>query len=84
MTQALQAFVARYESIFTIEDAIALAGGTVVHQIPVEGEYVDLRLSNLTASTLFDVVDGKLDSLPLAAANTASTDKILCKETSFF
>lgn len=82
--QALQAFMARYESIFTIEDLITLAGGTVVHQIPTEGEYVDLRLSNLTASALFDVVDGKLDSLHLAVANTASTNKILCKETSFF
>lgn len=68
MIQALQAFIARYESIFTIEDLITLAGGAVVHQIPVEGEYVDLRLSNLTASTLFDVVDGKLDSLSLAVA----------------
>lgn len=70
MIQALQAFIARYESIFTIEDLITLAGGTVVHQIPVEGEYVDLRLSNLTASTLFDVVDGKLDSLSLAVAKS--------------
>lgn len=68
MTQALQALMSRYEGIYTIQELITLAGGTVVHQIPTEGEYVDLRLSNLTASTLFDVVDGKLDSLSLAVA----------------
>lgn len=64
MLAALKASIARCEVMQDIKEFIELAGGTVVTTIPSDTNYIDLSMGNLTITTLFDVVDGKLDKLP--------------------
>lgn len=67
MISALRASIDRCDNMMDISEIIKFAGGIVTHEIPVDnGEYIDLSMSNLTSTTLFDVVDGKFDKLPLA------------------
>lgn len=72
MIDALKASMCRCDNMMDISAIIELAGGTVTHRIPEDGEYIDLSVGNLTSTTLFDVVDGKPDKLPLAVIKAAA------------
>lgn len=70
---ALKASICRCDNMLDISEIIELAGGTITHEPPSGNvEYVDLSINNLTSTTLFDVVDGKVDKLPLAVIKAAA------------
>lgn len=65
MDKALQASISRTSSMMKLQNFIALCGGKVVNEKPEDVDYFDLSTSVLTPTTLFDVVDGNLENLPL-------------------
>ena len=69
MISALNASIARCDTMMDIIELISLAGGNIVHDIPKDIDYIDLSTGNLTPSTLFDIVDGKTDNLPITVSN---------------
>ena len=69
MISALNASIARCDTMMDIIELICLAGGNIVHDIPKDIDYIDLSTGNLTPSTLFDIVDGKTDNLPITVSN---------------
>lgn len=72
IVNALKASICRYDNMVNIEEIIGFAGGIITHEIPRDRECIDLSMGSLTATTLFDVVEGKADNLPLAVAKVAA------------
>lgn len=73
MIDVLKASICRCDNMMDIAEVISLAGGIVTHEIPTDGhEYVDLSVGALTSTTLFNVVDGKSESIPLAVAKISA------------
>lgn len=62
MQNILDASFSRCNALMTVKEFIELAGGKVVKTIPNKVEqYIDLSVNNLTATTLFDIVNLKKD-----------------------
>lgn len=75
MVSALNASISRCDNMMDISEIITLAGGIVVNEIPTDiDEYIDLSMNNLTITTLFDVVDGKVDKLPIIVNKTEEVE----------
>ena len=66
MNKALESMLIRCNAMLDIRAIIKLGGGITVSEIaPETTEFIDLSTDKLTISTLFDVVDGNMDKLPL-------------------
>lgn len=71
MLKALEASIKRCDAMMDIVEFIKLAGGNVVRNVSDDlTQYVNLSMSNLTITTLFDVVDAKVDKLPVTVVET--------------
>ena len=61
--KALNAIVDRVQSMLSLKDLIEFAGGTIVNAITEENkdEIIDLSPENILSTTIFEIVDGKVD-----------------------
>lgn len=73
---ALDAMISRCKSMMTLAELITIGGGTVVSTLPENGKFVDLTCGNLTATTLFDVVDCNVDNLVVTDLDENKTEEV--------